>query len=241
MRLFVSYSREDQQAVAMLVEILRAGQHEVLFDHQLTIGRNWQEELLEFIQQCEVFVYALTPSSVTSEWCLWEFAEAVRQNKPIVPVLLDAKTKLPKALSNVQYADFSNGWDPIATARLIAGLAKTAVTIMPAKVSAPEKPAGIPAQIESLPEASQETLDSVTLPSLEVARMVDWFFEHYEDPANGVPYDSNGGRYQYVFGGPYHAREELSKHFPDAKGEEIENATQIIEVEGWEWVKRGDY
>ena len=116
MRLFVSYSREDQQSVATLVEILRAGQHEVVFDHQLTIGRNWQEELLEFIQQCEVFVYALTPSSVASEWCLWEFAEAVRQNRPIVPVLLDGKTKLPLPLRNVQYADFSKGWDPIATA-----------------------------------------------------------------------------------------------------------------------------
>lgn len=71
--------------------------------------------------------------------------------------------------------------------------------------------------------------------------MVDWFFEHYENPAHGVPYESREGGYQYVFGGPYDAREELQESFPYAAPEDIEEAVEAIERESLEWVKKGQY
>lgn len=74
-----------------------------------------------------------------------------------------------------------------------------------------------------------------------VQEMVDWFYTHYEDPANGVPYESKEGGYQYIFGGPYDPQEELSDEFVNAEYENIEKAGQEIYSNGFEWVKIGEY
>ncbi|MEV5418635.1 MULTISPECIES: hypothetical protein [Streptomyces] len=76
---------------------------------------------------------------------------------------------------------------------------------------------------------------------VSVDEMVDWFFENYEDPANGVPFDSGEGGYQYVLGGPYDARDVLANQFPDASAEDVDDAVLLIESDGHEWVKKGDY
>ncbi|MEO8592699.1 MAG: DUF262 domain-containing protein [Candidatus Solibacter sp.] len=74
-----------------------------------------------------------------------------------------------------------------------------------------------------------------------VDRMIRWFFENYEDPANGVPYESAEGGYQYIAGGPYDAEEVLSEEFDDLPDLLIEAALQRIHSSGWEWVKIGQY
>jgi hypothetical protein len=76
----------------------------------------------------------------------------------------------------------------------------------------------------------------------KVDEMVEWFFENYDDPANGVPYDGREGGYQYINGGPYNARDELADHFSDVDESLREQAAKDIETSGgWEWVKRGEY
>lgn len=76
---------------------------------------------------------------------------------------------------------------------------------------------------------------------VSVDQMVDWFLENYEDPANGVPYDSSEGGFQYVLGGPYDATDVLSNQFPDASAEDIDEAARSVESEAHEWVKKGVY
>ena len=73
-----------------------------------------------------------------------------------------------------------------------------------------------------------------------VEEMIDWFFERYEDPAHRVPYDSSEGGYQYVGGGPYDAREELTEAFPNVDTEDLDGAVEQIEAEGFEWVRKDD-
>jgi hypothetical protein len=51
-----------------------------------------------------------------------------------------------------------------------------------------------------------------------VDAIVDWFRKNYEDPAENTPYESAEGGYQYIWGGPYDAREEIETYlgeFPD--------------------------
>lgn len=71
--------------------------------------------------------------------------------------------------------------------------------------------------------------------------LVRWFFENYEDPANGVPYDGSEGGYQYVFGGPFDPREVLHEEFPNVNDETILHAAERIYGLGFEWVRKGDY
>lgn len=65
----------------------------------------------------------------------------------------------------------------------------------------------------------------------------EWFFENFEGPEHHTPYESREGGYQYIWGGPYEARDIIENVFADtASSELIEAAIKEIESEGWEWV-----
>ena len=150
MKLFISYAHVDRYRVNELVEILRDASYEPWFDHRLLPGQDWKAELLRAVKMCDAFLYALSPESVESEWCQWEFSQAVEMGKPIIPVLLQARTKLPDAISRFQFADFSDGPTPRSVARLMGGL-RVVQVIVPVE-QAPQvtaNPSGLPAQAEN--------------------------------------------------------------------------------------------
>lgn len=88
--------------------------------------------------------------------------------------------------------------------------------------------------------------DPLTLPpddfegmSIEdaVEKIKDWFFENFEDPVHSTPYISAEGGYQYIWGGPYSARDIIENIFADAASQElIDAAIEELESEGWDWV-----
>lgn len=47
----------------------------------------------------------------------------------------------------------------------------------------------------------------------QIAVMRIWFFQNFEDPVNSTPYDGREGGYQFVWGGPYEADDELQAEF----------------------------
>ena len=71
--------------------------------------------------------------------------------------------------------------------------------------------------------------------------LVAWFLEFYEDPVNGVPYNTREGGYQYIYGGPWDAASELAAMFPDAAAEEIDAAADELLGYGADWIKVGLY
>lgn len=96
----------------------------------------------------------------------------------------------------------------------------------------------------ALAESVDERLDAELEKRDGAAKeMRSWFFEHYEDPANGVSYDTQEGGYQYFNGGPVDPWDVLADQFsgtyPDALIEEV--ATDIAGEFGSEFVAVGDY
>lgn len=74
-----------------------------------------------------------------------------------------------------------------------------------------------------------------------VDTMVSWFFENFEDPAHGTPYDREEGGYVYIWGGPYDAREQIVDAFAgEVAGEEIEAAAKRVEADGFLWAPNGN-
>lgn len=75
--------------------------------------------------------------------------------------------------------------------------------------------------------------------------LVEWFFGRFEDPVHRLPYVSADGGYQWIYGGPYDAREELEESFPDVAQDIIDAAVDEIEADGLtEWApvsSREDY
>jgi hypothetical protein len=69
-------------------------------------------------------------------------------------------------------------------------------------------------------------------------QMIDWFLEHYEDPAQHTAYSSQEGGYQYAGNGPYDARDVLADSFRDATEDDINNAAEVLERTSTEWVEK---
>lgn len=146
MRLFISYAHENHAAVRELADLLNAGGHFVWFDDEILPGQDWKRELGQRIAASDAFVYALTQSSVHSEWCQWELAEAARLQKSIMPVMLEAAVAIPAPLRTLQYADFTKGATPVAAAKLMAGL-QLLQKLPPSEAPpAPAEPSGVPSR-----------------------------------------------------------------------------------------------
>ena len=67
----------------------------------------------------------------------------------------------------------------------------------------------------------------------QFAYMRFWFNRNFEDPSNETPYNSEEGGFQYVWGGPYNALEQLGDEFGDiVPHERIEQVAERVERGG---------
>ncbi len=130
---FVSYSRADRQFVDDLIPLLRKvyGNDSVWFDDDIPGGHDWWQLILSEIAHCEVFVYLLSNEALASPYCQAEFREALRLQKPILPVIVRPKTQitdntptdLRDILEKTQHVDLSRGFrDYQANAALYASI-----------------------------------------------------------------------------------------------------------------------
>ncbi len=70
-------------------------------------------------------------------------------------------------------------------------------------------------------------------PARRIEVMLQWFHDKYEDPAVRTPYESAEGGYQWIWGGPYDAHEQIGDEFSDiADEDEIEAAVDEVEKDG---------
>ncbi len=76
--------------------------------------------------------------------------------------------------------------------------------------------------------------------------MIEWFNANYEDPAQRTPYETAEGGYQWIWGGPYDAEEEIRGIFEGLVSEVlISEVVEEVQAEGlFEWAptpRRDDY
>ncbi|QCU74465.1 HEPN domain-containing protein [Pseudoalteromonas distincta] len=90
-----------------------------------------------------------------------------------------------------------------------------------------------------LPE-EEKTITLADLESRPVEFQIEvmrtWFFSNYQDPVHECPYNGREGGYQYIYGGPYIAGEELSEEFANIIDDDvIEKLASELEDECYEW------
>jgi len=69
-----------------------------------------------------------------------------------------------------------------------------------------------------------------------VSEIKAWFFSNYEDPAESCPYETREGGYQYIWGGPYDAREEIEGNFGGMVDDSIiDEVVDELNLISWEW------
>lgn len=111
MQLFISYARVDRQSVDHLYETLEKAGHIVWIDKEISGGDHWWQVILEAIEACDVFVFALSPQSSASIYCQAELRYAMTLNKPILPVMIDRASLPFEELRRTHYINATTGLD----------------------------------------------------------------------------------------------------------------------------------
>jgi TIR domain len=148
MRLFINYAHSDKAEVEQVVTALRKEGHEVWFE-KLLPGQAWEAILSQAIADSDGLIYALSSDSMVTQWCQWEFAEAVKQGKPVVPLVVTTPVAVPETIKGLRRVDISEGVSGRALAQLLSVVRRLENFQIAADApapTAPEHPRGIPAQ-----------------------------------------------------------------------------------------------
>jgi|TARA_B100000315_G_scaffold260853_1_gene326368 tetratricopeptide (TPR) repeat protein len=95
---FVSYAHKDAHHIYPEITRLRQQGFNIWYDEGIDPGTTWNDEVALAITQCHLFLYYLTPKSVTSEHCQQELNFAQTQERKVLAVFLEP-TKLPPGLA----------------------------------------------------------------------------------------------------------------------------------------------
>lgn len=149
MSVFISYSRADAAQARMLADDLEALGHTVWYDPELVGGDNWWQQILAQVRGCNVFILAVSDTSLQSEACRREYTYALAVRRHVVPVIIDANVLpdvLPPSLRDLQlviYHAQSAKLGVLALARALSKLAPpqhTATDLPDPLPDAPESP-----------------------------------------------------------------------------------------------------
>jgi hypothetical protein len=94
MKVFISYSSKNRDVVKSLAADLEtavravspAAQYKVWFDQEITGGHDWWNAIIGALQDCDLFLFALSPQSLESDACDREWHYAHSLNKRILPI-----------------------------------------------------------------------------------------------------------------------------------------------------------
>lgn len=172
--IFLSYSRRDIEAARFLANELNARGASVFIDYQrLTASENFIQRLGQEINKCDFFVLLVSPRSVDSRWVQAEAAWAFTNQKPIVPVLLEAAQLTDVFfLSNIQHIDFTrftidrNVSQPLANLALTLNLPEqrvqdVEVSPLPGDVEPDDSP--------ETPQFTEKELSEMIFSAMEIA------------------------------------------------------------------------
>jgi hypothetical protein len=106
-RLFVSYAREDRQAIRPVIDGIERLNYAVWVDGKLAGGKPWWDEILSQIRGCDGLVVPISPALLDSEACKSERDYAAALGKPILPIMIVTVNALPTDLATLQVVDYT--------------------------------------------------------------------------------------------------------------------------------------
>ncbi|MBI5669409.1 MAG: TIR domain-containing protein [Chloroflexi bacterium] len=143
MKVFISYSSKNREAVKSLANDVQTAvrmlspdtEYKVWFDQELVGGQDWWDTILNALQTCDLFIFALSPNSLVSDACDREWNYAHSLNKRILPVWVAGEIipdDLPVPLQRRQIVDYRSQ-DKLAFQKLLEALRS-----LPAPVPLPD-------------------------------------------------------------------------------------------------------
>jgi hypothetical protein len=116
MRIFISYSAQDRETAARLVDRLKMDGHDVWIDSlQIQPGDNFQSKIEQGLERADALIVIVSENSFKSPWVQREFAvialqEISKRERRVIPVRID-KSPLPSYLADRLYLDLTEDFD----------------------------------------------------------------------------------------------------------------------------------
>lgn len=175
--IFVSYSRQDKQAVARLAAVMRKDGHHVSMDDAIHGGAFWREKLAEAIQAAEIFVIVLSRHSIDSGEVRIELELAADDKKPIIPVLVervDIPTRMKHALAGKNridlYTDPAAGHESLRAALDAVVAAAPGASFITSAIEARRVPPAVPTAPAKRPKAEPTRTADPTRAAIEAGQ-----------------------------------------------------------------------
>lgn len=131
--IFISYSRQDQDYVALLAEALESHHLPVWLDDHIDYGTTWPRVIREQLERCQLVLVVMSPRSEESHWVQCELTHALEIRKPIFPLLLEGPRWF--SVAALQTVDVTGGKLP--PARFFDTLRSHLPTLTPTAESLP--------------------------------------------------------------------------------------------------------
>lgn len=88
--IFISYSRKDIAYARLLHQALKDHEFETWIDWQdIPPSTDWLAEVYTAIEEASTFIFILSQSSTVSEMCTLELEHAQKNNKRVIPIVID--------------------------------------------------------------------------------------------------------------------------------------------------------
>ena len=107
--IFLSYAREDEERIKILVSALEEEGWSVFWDRRIPAGKTWQNYIGQALEEARCMIVAWSLHSVDSDWVVEEANEAKRRGL-LIPILLDP-VEPPLGFRGIQAADLTD-WKP---------------------------------------------------------------------------------------------------------------------------------
>jgi formylglycine-generating enzyme required for sulfatase activity len=128
LRVFISYSRKDEEFAQDLLAGLEAAGFEPYLDkHHIAAGEDWEARLGRLIEAADAIVFIMSPDSIASQRCGWELERSDVLQKRLLPIVLRRvpKEQVPQRLRQLNYIYFDRPGAFGAGLRSLAGALRT--------------------------------------------------------------------------------------------------------------------
>lgn len=92
--IFISYAHKDKELIDPFITALKE-KYEVWFDEGIRYGREWEEEIAAKLDECSIFIFAVTENSLDSKNCRDELTLARDTDKRFLNVVFSDDIELP--------------------------------------------------------------------------------------------------------------------------------------------------
>src|SRR5262249_9984305 len=109
LKIFISYSRKDEDFAQDLLAGLQAAGFEPYLDkHDIATGEDWEARLGRLIEAADTVVFVISPDAVASERCAWEVECTDNLKKRLLPIVFRRveEAQVPPHLKQLNYIFF---------------------------------------------------------------------------------------------------------------------------------------